>query len=150
MARTNGKIFHSNHIIDDETKLCVANLYLDQERWQWWQGHCKCYARTITQQMFAKSICDRFDHESNFLCHLTKLRQTGTKPSKDLNFRGKKETKKPKGLFSVGISLLQVHGLIQKQKIIVSINPSCKHNFINVNLVKKIISSSKTNGFHTS
>ena len=42
------------------------------------------------------------------------------------------------GLFPTGISLLQVHGLIQKEKIIVSINPSCKHNFINVNLAKKL------------
>ena len=61
-----------------------------------------------------------------------------TKPSKDFIFTGKKETKEPKGLFSAGISLLQVHGLIQKEKIIVSINPSCKHNFINVNLAKKL------------
>ena len=29
-------------------------------------------------------------------------------------------------------------GLIQKEKIVVSINPSCKHNFINVNLAKKL------------
>ena len=28
--------------------------------------------------MFAKAICDRFDHESNFLGRLTKLRQIGT------------------------------------------------------------------------
>jgi len=28
--------------------------------------------------VFAKSICDRFDRETNFLGHLTKLRQTGT------------------------------------------------------------------------
>lgn len=41
-------------------------------------------------------------------------------------------------LFPTGISLLHVHGLIQKEKIIVSINPSCKHNFINVNLAKKL------------
>ena len=33
---------------------------------------------------------------------------------------------------------MQVHGLIQKEKIFVSINPSCKHNFINVNLAKKL------------
>ena len=42
------------------------------------------------------------------------------------------------GLFPTGISLLQVHGLIQKEKIIVSINPSCKQNLINVNLAKKL------------
>lgn len=50
----------------------------------------------------------------------------------------KKENETHKGLFPTGISLLQVHGLIQKEKIIVSINPSCKHNFINVNLAKKL------------
>ena len=86
--------------------------------------------------MFTKSICDHFDHKSNFLGPLTKLRHIGTQPSKDFIFAGKKETKKPKGLFSTGISLLQVHGLIQKEEIIVSINPSCKPNFINVNLPK--------------
>jgi len=42
------------------------------------------------------------------------------------------------GLFPTGISLLQGHGLIQKEKIMVSINPSCKHNFINVNLAKRL------------
>ena len=50
----------------------------------------------------------------------------------------KKENEKSKGLFSTSVSLLQVDGLIQKEKIIVSINPSCKHNFINVNLAKKL------------
>jgi len=50
----------------------------------------------------------------------------------------KKENETRKGLFSKSVSLLQVHGLIQKEKIIVSINPNCKHNFMNVNLVKKL------------
>ena len=50
--------------------------------------------------------------------------------------RKKNETRQ--GLCSTGISLLQVHVLIQKEKIIVSINPNCKHNFINVNLAKKL------------
>jgi hypothetical protein len=43
-----------------------------------------------------------------------------------------------KGLFSCGNSILQVHGCIQQEKIIVSINPSCMHNFINVNLAKRL------------
>lgn len=42
------------------------------------------------------------------------------------------------GLFPTGIFLLHVHGLIQNEKIIVSINPSCKKNLINVNLAKKL------------
>lgn len=43
-------------------------------------------------------------------------------------------------------SILQVHGCIQKEKVIISINPSCKHNFINVNLEKKLQFLSKPTG----
>ena len=50
----------------------------------------------------------------------------------------KKENEPRKGLFPTGIFLLQVHRLIQKEKIMVSISPSCKHNFISVNLAKKL------------
>jgi len=50
----------------------------------------------------------------------------------------KKENETHKGLISTGVSLLQVHGLIQKEKIIASINPICKQNLINVNLAKKL------------
>jgi len=50
----------------------------------------------------------------------------------------KKDNETRKGLFSTSVSLLQVHGLIQKEKIIIFINPNCKHNFMNVNLVKKL------------
>jgi len=49
-----------------------------------------------------------------------------------------KEHETHKGLIPTGISLLQIHGLIQKEKIIVFINLSCKHNFISVNLAKKL------------
>jgi hypothetical protein len=48
----------------------------------------------------------------------------------------KNDKERNKGLFSCGNSILQVHGCIQQEKVIVSINPSCMHNFINVNLVK--------------
>jgi len=50
----------------------------------------------------------------------------------------KKYKGKHVGLFCTSISLLQVHGLIKKEKIIVSINPSCKNNVINVNLAKNL------------
>ena len=40
-----------------------------------------------------------------------------------------------KGLFYI----LKVHGCIQKENIRVSISPSCKHNFIHVNLAKKLL-----------
>jgi len=50
----------------------------------------------------------------------------------------KQDNEKHVGLFSTGICLLQVHGCIQKEKIIVSINPSCKKNIINVNLANRL------------
>ena len=50
----------------------------------------------------------------------------------------KKDIESHKGLFSCANILLQVHGCIQKEKVIVSINPNCKHNFINVNLNKRL------------
>jgi hypothetical protein len=43
-----------------------------------------------------------------------------------------KDKELSKGLFSCGKFLLQVHGCIHKGKAIVSINPSCQQNFINV------------------
>jgi hypothetical protein len=49
-----------------------------------------------------------------------------------------KDEESNKGLFSCGNSILQVHGCIHKEKIIVSINPSCMHNFINVQLVNRL------------
>ena len=50
----------------------------------------------------------------------------------------KKDIEIHKGLFSCDNILLQVHGCIQKEKVIVFVNPSCKHNFINVNLTKRL------------
>ena len=70
--------FTLNYILDDVTQLSVSFMYLDNERWQWWQWHQRCYGRPVTWQTFTKSLTNRFDHESNFLGHLTKLRQTAT------------------------------------------------------------------------
>ena len=129
------KYFILNYIMDDETQLSVGKLYLDNERRQWWQEHQCSNGRFLTWDAFKKALIERFDRKSNPVDRLT---QTDTKPSKAFIFTGKKETKEPKGLFFAGISILQVHGLIQKEKIIVSINPSCKQNLINVNLAKKL------------
>jgi hypothetical protein len=46
----------------------------------------------------------------------------------------KHDTKSTKGLFSCGNSILHIH----KENIIVSINPSCMHNCINVQLVNRL------------
>jgi hypothetical protein len=43
-----------------------------------------------------------------------------------------KDTNITKILFSCDKSILQVHGCIHKENVIISINPSCMHNFINV------------------
>ena len=44
--------------------------------------------------------------------------------------QARKDTKSHKDLFSTNLSILQVHGSIQKENIIVSNIPSCKHNCI--------------------
>jgi hypothetical protein len=43
-----------------------------------------------------------------------------------------------KSLFSCGKSILQVHGCIHKENVIVYINPSCQQSFINVRLVNRL------------
>ena len=50
----------------------------------------------------------------------------------------KKDKKSTRDLFSYDKFISQVHGCIQQEKVIVSINPNCKHNFINVNLAKRL------------
>eukprot|EP00253_Pinus_taeda_P012815 PITA_12815 len=70
--------FTLNYILDDAIQLSVGNMYLDNERWQWWQWHQWFYGRPLTWQTFKKALTDRFDHESDFLGHLTKLQQIGT------------------------------------------------------------------------
>jgi hypothetical protein len=54
-----------------------------------------------------------------------------------------KDKERIQGLFSCTNFILQVHGCIQHEKVIVSINPSSKHNFINVNLAKRLQVSTK-------
>jgi len=108
-------------------------MYLDNERWQWAEWHQRCNGPFQSWAQFTKALRARFKQEDS--CQVA--RQV-TLPSKDFIFTEKKETMEPQGLFPTGISLLQIHGLIQKEKIIVSINPSCKHNFISVNLAKKL------------
>lgn len=53
------------------------------------------------------------------------------------NSKHKYQSKRP-CLFSGAHALLHLHGCIQQEKVLVSINPSCNHNFINVNLTKRL------------
>jgi hypothetical protein len=59
--------FSLHNIWDDEIKIHVGVLYLDQERWKWWQWHTKCYLGIPTWNMFTKAVCGQFDKESHFL-----------------------------------------------------------------------------------
>ena len=58
------------------------------------------------------------------------------------------------GLFSCGMFILQVYGCIQQEKVIVEIHPSCKHNYINVDLTHRLkvptnnICSTQVDGEH--
>ena len=55
----------------------LGNMYLDNERWQWWEWHQRCTGPFRTWTKFTKALQDCFDQESSFLGRLTKLRQTG-------------------------------------------------------------------------
>ena len=49
--------FLLNDIRDDPTKIRMIFLYLDQERWQWWQWHKKYYPGKITWQVCYREKC---------------------------------------------------------------------------------------------
>ena len=70
--------FSLHDIRDDETKLHVGVLYLDQEWLQWWKWYKKCYLGLPTSKMFTKEVCAHFDRESHFLGRLTGLCQMGS------------------------------------------------------------------------
>ena len=92
----------------------MALAKFEDEAATWWGllNQKKCF--NLPNEEFEELLLDRWSHAR------------------------KQDKEKHVGLFPTGISLLQVHGLIQKEKIMVSINPSCKHNFINVNLAKRL------------
>ena len=93
--------------------ICSIGLHLKDEANKWWTS-LDSAVRKLLEKKLEKVILDKW--------------------SKDR----KKDTKRHKDLFSTNISILQVHGSIQKENIVVSIIPSCKHNCINVNLAKKL------------
>ena len=70
--------FKLNRILDDATQLMLGSMYLDSERWQWWEWHQHCTGPFRTWTQFTKALKNRFEQEDSFLGRLTKLRQTGT------------------------------------------------------------------------
>ena len=87
---------------------------LKDEATKWWFSLDLEQLTKLSDEEFEKLLLDRWSHAR------------------------KQDKEKHVGLIPTGISLLQIHGLIQKEKIMVSINPSCKQNLINVNLAKKL------------
>ena len=81
---------------------------------RWWNSIYNKQLSELSDKEFEKLLLDKWSH----------TRKQGNETCKRL--------------FSTGIYLLQVHRCIQKDKIIVSINPSCKQNLINVSLTKKL------------
>ena len=90
------------------------DFYLKDDANVWWNSLNHDKMKTLSDEEFEQVFLDKWSHAK------------------------KKDIESHKGLFSCGNIILQVHGCIQKEKVIVSINPSCKHNFINVNLTKRL------------
>jgi hypothetical protein len=77
----------------------------------WWKSHSYSQLLKLSDEALEKFILDKWSHVD-----------------KGSN----------KSLFLYGKSILQVHGCIHKENVIVSINPSCQKNFINVQLINRL------------
>jgi hypothetical protein len=65
-------------IIDNLSKLRYGVLHLDKERWKWWKWRkivCQGY---VAWTHYVSELYECFDTDTNHLCHLTKLKQSGT------------------------------------------------------------------------
>jgi hypothetical protein len=91
-----------------------VDLKLQGDAAIWWKLLDYKEMMTLSNGEFEKILLDKWSHGKN------------------------KDTERTKGLFSCDKSILQVHGCIHKENVIVSINPSCMHNFINVQLVNRL------------
>jgi hypothetical protein len=66
--------FSLYNIIDDLAKLQYGVLHLDQECWQWRKTSCQGY---IAWTQFVTELYEWFDTDTNHLCCLKKLKQSG-------------------------------------------------------------------------
>jgi hypothetical protein len=92
----------------------LVDLKLQGDASIWWKSLDYKEMMTLSNGEFEKISLDKWSHGKN------------------------KDTERTKNLFSCDKSILQVHGCIHKENIIVSINLSCIHNFINVQLVNRL------------
>jgi hypothetical protein len=80
----------------------------------WWKSFHHSEWMSLFEESLEKSLLDKWYHTK----------------SKDKDIT--------KSLCSCSKFILQVHGCIHKEKVIVSINPSCMHTFINIQLVNRL------------
>jgi hypothetical protein len=66
--------FYFHGITDELAKICYFILDMELERWQWWKW-CKnaCHGYVAWTQ-FVANIYERFDINTHYLGHLTKLK----------------------------------------------------------------------------
>jgi hypothetical protein len=92
----------------------LVSLHLQGDAFIWWASLKYSQIMELSDEEFEKLFLDRWSHT---------------------NCRDEERTK---GLFLGGKYILKFHGRIQKENIIVSINPSCQQNLINVHLVNRL------------
>jgi hypothetical protein len=68
------KIISFHEMIDDLASLRYGVLYLDQERWKWWQCKKKAHQGYFSSTHFLTELYDRFDSKNHHLGRLTKLK----------------------------------------------------------------------------
>jgi hypothetical protein len=91
-----------------------VDLKLQGDAAIWWKSLDYKEMMRLSNVEFEKILLDKWSHGEN------------------------KDKERTKSLFSCEKSILQVHRCIHKENIVISINPSCMHNFINVQLVKRL------------
>jgi hypothetical protein len=70
--------FSSYGITGEFAKLQYSFIYLDQERWQWWQWRKNACQGYVAWTQFVVDLYEIFDTDINHLGHLTKLKQFDT------------------------------------------------------------------------
>jgi hypothetical protein len=66
--------FSLHGITDELAKLRYVVLYLDLERWKWWQWHKNSCQGYIAWTQFVAELYDFFDTDTHYLGCLTKLK----------------------------------------------------------------------------
>jgi hypothetical protein len=94
----------------------VLYMNLKDDAFIWWNSYGLNYEeiKSLSDEECEKLYLDRWSHSK------------------------KKYNEIHRGLFLCGNSILQVHGCILKEKVIVSIIPSWKYNLINIHLANRL------------